>query len=160
VYNHLRLAGDPTVWTLSEPISDPSQLESGLPLQFAVASPVPGTLLLSGKAAASVALYAQEPGGVIPSGGGLLPQGVIPSGDTPRESYLYLPSATGLTADSLGYELPGQVSLADLASQIMSAMGQGTFCTVPLSGGVADGVLAINGATVPFTVLFTVQPPD
>lgn len=160
MYNHLRIEGDPTVWTLGDPMTDPSQLQSGQPLQVAIIAPVPGTLVLSGKAAASMALYGQEPGGVIPSGGGIGPQGVIPSGNMPRESFLYLPSATGLSADSLGYELPAQVNLAVLADQVASAMGAGAFFPVPLSGGAEDGVLVLSGATASFVVLFTILQGD
>lgn len=166
MYDHLRIEGDPTIWVLSEPVDDSALTVPGQPFQAAIVAPLPGTLVLSGRAAASAVLYSAGPGGVIPSGGAPLPagpgnpepgnpepHGVIPSGDTPGMPQLYLPSVTGLSSQPSGCPLPATTNLAALAAQISTAMTQGTFCTVEYGDGAESGVAVLNGAALPFVVL-------
>lgn len=135
-YPYLQIQGDPTTWKLSEPI-DASALTSEQPFQATILAGRSGTLILSGRAMASAAL----------SGVG----NAIPSGAEPVSlPFLYLPSTAALEPDRLGYALPEGTNLSAVQAEITAAMGQGTVCTVPSN----DGVLVLNGATLPFVVLF------
>jgi hypothetical protein len=156
MYQQLRIEGDPTTWVLGQPIEDTALTQSSAPFQAEIIAPLAGTLILSGRAAASVALY-DPPGGVIPSGatpGGVKPSGVIPSGASPLTPCLYLPSAAGLSIESPGYQLPVAPDLPTLASEITAAMSQEKPCTVAFGVGSDGGVLVLNGAALPFAVLF------
>jgi hypothetical protein len=157
MYQQLRIAGDPTTWVLSEPIEDTALTQASAPFQAEIIAPLAGTLILSVRAAASVVLY-NPPGGVIPSGatpGGVKPSGVIPSGASPLTPCLYLPTATGLSIESPGYPLPVAPALPALASEITAAISQEKPCTVAFGVGSAGGLLVLNGAALPFAVLFT-----
>jgi hypothetical protein len=50
--------------------------------------------------------------------------------------------------------LPAGTNLAELQAQIAAAMTQQTTCTVQ----TGDGVLLLNGATLPFVVIFPALP--
>jgi len=139
-YGFLKIGDDPTTWELSEPITATALAPSGnAPFCATIVEPRTGTLLLSSRAAASVALWGA--GGATPNGGEFMAQ-----------PFLYLPSVTGLTATAPGsmYALPDGTDLEALAAQITTAMSQSQPCTVQLS----DGVIVLNGATLPFAVLF------
>jgi len=139
-YRFLKIDADPTNWMLSEPIDAEALTPSGnAPFSATIVKPRTGTLLLSSRAAASVVLWGE--GGVTPNGGAFKEQ-----------AFLYLPAATGLTSTAPGsmYELPAGTDLDGLAAQIAAAMSQSEPCTVQYS----DGVIALNGATLPFVVLF------
>ena len=141
LYASLRIAGDPTNWRLSQ-ATGPEELTQpdNAPFRATVIAPRAGTLLLSSRAAASVVLSGVG-GGATPNGGPIMP-----------EAFLYLPSATGLTAKAPAfmYPLPDPADLATLEDSISTAMSQGQPCTVPLS----EGVIVLNGATLPFVVIF------
>lgn len=140
VYALLKIGDDPTTWKLSEPIAATALApSSNAPFCATVVEPRTGTLLLSSRAAASVALWGV--GGATPNGGEFMAQ-----------PFLYLPSVTGLTATAPGsmYELPAGTGLPALAVQITTAMSHSQPCTIQMS----DGVIVLNGATLPFAVLF------
>jgi hypothetical protein len=139
-YDFLKIDDDPTNWKLSEQIDAEALTSSGnAPFQATIVAPRTGTLLLSGRAAASAVLWGV--GGATPNGG-----------DFMAAPFLYLPSKTGLTATASGsmYALPAGTDLNALAAQIAAAMSEGQTCTVEYS----DGVIVLNGATLPFAVLF------
>jgi hypothetical protein len=139
-YDFLKIGDDPTNWKLSEPIDAAALIPSGnAPFSATIVAPRTGTLLLSGRAAASVVLWGL--GGATPNGGPFMVQ-----------PFLYLPSVTGLTSTAPGsmYALSGGTELQAVAAQITTAMSQGQPCTLQLS----DGVAVLNGATLPFAVLF------
>lgn len=142
-YPYLQIEGDPTIWMLSAAI-DASALTSRQPFQAAIVAGLNGTLtlgrngtlILSSRAASAVL---SGIGNAIPSGGHLV-----------SPSFLYLPSATGLKPGTPGYALPPEADPAALQNEITAAMSQSKFCTIPSS----NGVLVLNGATLPFVVLF------
>lgn len=143
-YPCLQIEDDPTIWMLSQSI-DASAVTSQQPFQTAIVAGSngkqilgrSGTLILSGRVAASAVLSGV--GNAIPSGSHLV-----------SPPFLYLPSAAGLQPNAPGYALPPDADLTALQGEIAAAMGQGGFCTVP-SG---NGVLVLNGSTLPFVVLF------
>jgi hypothetical protein len=139
-YPYLQIGNDPTTWLLSEPIAA-SALTSAQPFQGAVTAGRSGTLILSSRAAVSAMLA---------GAGNAIPSGAVPV----SPAYLYLPSATGLNPEKPGYALPEGTNLAELQAQIAAAMTQQTTCTVEYSGGV----LLLNGATLPFVVIFPALP--
>jgi hypothetical protein len=136
-YRNLQIEGDPTIWVLSEPIDAPALTVSAEPFRAAISAPRAGTMLLSSRAAAGAVLTGV--GGVTPNGSGIV---------TPAS--MYLPSVTGLKLSSPGYQLPAGTNLAALEGEITAAMSQSTFLTVEC----LDGVVVLNGATLPFVVLF------
>lgn len=132
----LQIEGDPTKWWPLNPFQA-SQL-SGQPLSIQVNGPIQATLVLSGKSA-SVAVFdssSADPGPTI----------------EPQVPSIYVPTAAGLSAGHVGYELPTNVNLTDLANQIMASMRSGHSQTITLGGG---GTLVLNGATLSFVILVT-----
>jgi hypothetical protein len=140
--NYLQIAGDPTKWWPTDPFHA-SQL-TGQPLSIPVNAPIQATLVLSGKSA-SVAVFDSPSGQTDPGPGTLEPQ--VP--------YIYVPTASGLSAGHVGYELPTNVNLTDLANQIMASMRSGHSQAVTLGGSDSGGTLVLNGATLSFAVLVT-----
>jgi hypothetical protein len=138
MYAIVRIDGDPTTWTLQDPIDAGLLTGLGEPLAVQVTHPLRGTLLLSVGAAAGVALLD-------------LPVNWIPGHIQLPEPALYLPSPAGPTDSDHGYTLPAAADLAKLQSDITAAMTDGTILPVALAGGV----LVLNGATLPFAVLCT-----
>jgi hypothetical protein len=143
-YPYLQIGSDPTTWMLSEAI-DAQALTSRHPVEAPVVAGWNGrlklgrngTLILSSRAAGSVVLSGV--GNAIPSGGRLV-----------SPAFLYLPSAAGLKQSTPGYALPPDTDVAALQNEITTAMSRSEFCTVPSS----HGALVLNGATLPFVVLF------
>ena len=134
----LRIASDPTLWVLQDPIDVAQLTASAQPVAVGVAHPLRGTMLLSGRAAASVALLGPQPVGWRPSGI-ILPEPV-----------LYLPSPGGPTHSNAGFTLPGGTDLAKLQGDVTAAMTAGTTAAVAIAGG---GELVLNGASLPFVIL-------
>ncbi len=148
MYSHIQIDGDPTKWWLDQPI-DASYLTGQTP-RFQVKAPLVGTLLLSPKSAASVAFFDIPPEGAIPPPEGAVPHDV----DLPASaSVIYVPTATGPSAGSVGYELPDFVNLADLADQVTALMRAGRSQTIALGSTGSGGALVLNGATLSFVVL-------
>jgi|SRR5580658_1359744 hypothetical protein len=136
---YVQIEGDPTQWWLDSGQSvDVSQLTKKA-LSIKITAPLTGTLLISPKAG-SIAIFEN-------------PRGAVAPGPVPHLApTVYVPTATGPSAGSAGFDLPSSVNLSDLASQIATAMSKGSSQTVPLDGAT----LALNGATVPFVVLSVV----
>jgi hypothetical protein len=134
VTSYLQIEGDPTRWFPVNPFQA-SQL-TGQPLSIPVIAPAQATLVISGKAG-SVAVFevpSSQPGPTI----------------EPQAPTIYVPTAAGLSAGRVGYDLPANVNLTDLANQIIASMKSGHTQAVILSGG---GTLVLNGATLSFVVL-------
>jgi hypothetical protein len=143
-YLFLQIEGDPTIWKLSEPIDASAVMLPGQPFRATIVAPLPGALVLSCQAAVSVVLYSPLD---VPGGTGATPNGL----KSPTTPFVYLPSVTGLPpASPPGYPLSAGSDLAALEEDITAAMSQRTFYTVEFS----DSTLVLNGATLPFVVLF------
>jgi hypothetical protein len=140
MYNYLQIEGDPTTWSLVQPI-DASRL-TGEKIVFQVSSPLQGTLVISPRAA-SVAAVDQPWHG----------HGGVPSDGDVLAKYIYLPTSTGPSAGSYGYQLPISANLAELADRIAAAMQEGRNYTVHLAGIQEGGVLVLSGTALPFVVL-------
>jgi hypothetical protein len=132
--SYIQIGDDPTKWWLVQPFNA-SQL-SGQPLNLNLAGPLNGILVLSGKSA-SVALFDE-------------PNAASPSILNPSVGAIYLPTATGPSAAHFGYALPPTANVDNLASQIVTAMRDGTRQAITLYGG---GTLVLNGATMSFVVI-------
>ncbi|HEY6278291.1 MAG TPA: hypothetical protein VIX86_18395 [Streptosporangiaceae bacterium] len=145
MFSILRIEGDPTAWYVDPPVTA-GQLTAGSPVALPLASPLAGRLLLSPRAVGSVAVMDPGPG-----------HGVIPSGAQLPEPCLYLPSPAGAGGQPR-YPLPPLTDLAALESQIMAAMGAGSFVTVELTAVADTGVLVLNGAALSFAVLCPASP--
>jgi len=131
---YIQIEGDPTRWWPTQPFQA-SQL-TGQPLSIPVNAPAQATLVVSGKAG-SVAVFevpAGQPGPTI----------------EPQVPSIYVPTATGLATGHVGYALPANANLTDLANQIVATMRSGHNQAITLSGG---GTLVLNGATLSFVVL-------
>ena len=127
---HIQIGDDPTIWWLAQQIQ-PSQLTQ--PLGVVTWYPIRGTLVLSPKAA-HVAIFSPPPV--------LVPTPLSTSG-------IYLPTAAGVSAGQIGYQLTGG-DPAVLANQIQALMHSGQSQTITLGG--AGGTLVLNGATLSFAV--------
>lgn len=140
MYVVITIAGDPTSWW-TESLTDGNELVA----QFAqgavkvpVFYPVKGTLLISKDA--SVAILDVPPS-----------VSWIPSGVQAPVATLYVQDAPSAT-DS-GYTLRVGTNLADLESQITTAMDRRDETTVPVSSATGSGVAILNGASLTFAVV-------
>ncbi len=127
---HIQIGDDPTIWWLVQPIQ-PSQLTQ--PLTVLTWYPIWGMLVLSPRAS-HVAIFTPPPV-LVP------PPLAVPD--------IYLPTAAGVSAGHIGYELTG-TDPAVLAEQIQALMRNGQRQTITLGG--AGGTLVLNGATLSFAV--------
>lgn len=135
----LQIDDDPTKWLLDPP-TDASSLTGQTP-RFQVKAPLAGTLLLSSRVAASAAVF------------DLPAEGAAPSALAIATPVIYVPTGTGPSAGSAGYELPPFVVLPDLADQIATSMRDGSSQTIALGGTEFGGTLVLNGAALSFVVL-------
>jgi hypothetical protein len=133
---YLQVQGDPTQWWLAQAVQS-SQL-TGQVLSVEVEAPLAGTLLLSPNSA-GVAVFDQPGTSTEPS---------LVENPNP---VIYLPTTTGPSTGSVGYELPASVDLANLASEITALMQNGGKQTIAL--GASGASLVLNGATLSFVVL-------
>jgi hypothetical protein len=134
---YVQIEGDPTQWWLDPGQSvDVSQLTNQV-LKIKITAPLAGTLLISPKAG-SIAVFENPPGAAKP----------VPH----LQPTVYVPTPTGPSFDSPGFDLPSSVDLSDLASQVATAMSKGSSQKVPL-GGPESATLVLNGASLPFVVL-------
>jgi hypothetical protein len=139
--SYLQIDGDPTKWWPTQSFQA-SQL-TGQPLSIPLHAPAQATLVLSGKSA-SVAVFelsSGQPGPTV----------------EPQAPSIYVPTINGLSTGHVGYELPANVDLTDLANQIVAAMRTGHNQSIILSGG---GTLVLNGGTLSFAVLCEAIPPS
>jgi len=141
--NYLQIQGDPTKWWPVQPV-EAAQLR-GPTLSVAIQAPLYGTLVISSRTATITLVSKPDVGGSVPSGADILVESI------------YLPTATGPSPGSTGYELPAGTNLADLASEIATLMSEGKSQAIPLGGALSGGVLMLNGATLPFVVLAPVH---
>jgi hypothetical protein len=137
---YLQIGDDPTQWWPTDPFQA-SQL-TGQPLSIPVSSPLQATLVLSGTAA-SVAVFNQ-------------PSAPVGPAIEPQAPSIYVPTSAGLSAGHVGYELPADVNLQNLASQIVATMQSGSTQTITLGG--TGGTLVLNGATLSFVVICQQSP--
>ena len=139
MYNALRIDADPTTWELTEVIEQVPT--SSAPVVLPVSHPLTGNLVLSPRSVGS-AVFLEY----------VASHGTRPNGILNPEQVLYVPSPNGPDVHSNPpnfYTLPSAVDLAALQADIIAAMTGGTFLTV----NVTQGVVVINGVTVPFAVL-------
>jgi hypothetical protein len=137
MYGNLQIEGDPTIWWLDQPV-DVSQW-TGQTVSVSVKAPISGTLLISLRVA-SVAAFTESGVSAAPS------SLVLPF------PAIYLPTASGPSANSYGYVLPLSANLSNLEGQISAAMGGGISVTIPF-GLASNGALIVSGAALPFVVL-------
>lgn len=140
VAGYLKIQGDPTSWGLAA--APPQDGWSDTPAAIPIITPVAGTLILSpaqtGSFALTLAIYAN----------GWL------HGPTLQVASpcLYIPTTSGLTADSHGYPLAAQYDLPTLQQSILDAMTTGSMLPVVVDAD-GIGVVMLNGAQLPFAVL-------
>jgi hypothetical protein len=146
----VRIHGDMNIWTLAVDLDSAQLADPAQPQELSVAKPLTGTLLLSVRGVAGVALL---PNGTVD------PMGWIP-GDVPIP-HLYLPSATISAAAQNLYQLAENVDPVALQSQIIGAMTPGPEGAAPVNANVnvnvtVDGQgssVVLNCATLPFVVI-------
>jgi hypothetical protein len=147
MYTNLQIDGDPTMWSLAQAIDVSKLPPFGQTLAVQVTSPLNGTMLLSRKSAASMALFTR-----------MSPEGSVPHDIRLMMPILYLPSSAGPQVGSPGYELPVATDLGELARNIEAAMATGQPYTVEIAGSLSGGQLLLNGAVLPFVVLCPAAP--
>jgi hypothetical protein len=145
MFSVLRIEGDPTDWFIDPPVTA-GQLTAGAPVALPLASPLAGRIVLSPRAAGSIAVMEPPPG-----------HAHIPSGAKLPDPCLYLPSPAGPSSQT-SYPLAPLTDLAALENQIAGAMSAGTFVTVELTAVAHTGVLVLNGAALSFAVLCPASP--
>lgn len=69
-------------------------------------------------------------------------------------SFVYLPSATGPVPGAPRYAV-SSITTAALEQGILDAMAKGTFFSVNATAPTGTGGLILNGAALPFAVLYT-----
>ncbi len=134
--SYIQISGDPTKWWPDQSFSA-SQL-TGQPVSVQIISPVAGFLVISPRAA-GVAVF--ELNQALPD-----PLAIQAPG-------IYVPSAAGLAVGHAGYQLPA-VDVGNLAGQITALMRDSRSQAVTLGGTASGGTLVLNGATLPFAVVF------
>lgn len=150
----LQIGTDPTCWYL--PPSEYDTVAAGLaqpgnPFAVDVLAPLQGRLVLSPRAAGSVAL-------TLP----ITPVGWVPGGAVkPTVPLLHLPSSAPPTHDNPGYLLAGDTDVAALEQKLIAAMaGPGSVVTLALGGpGPGKEVLRLSGATLTYAVLCRATAP-
>ena len=148
-YIFLRIGTDPTAWVVEDvgPDTVAAQLSQATgPIVLPVIDPLQGDLVVSPSAAATISV--QGP----PAGHGWRPSHIA----LPRWPVLYLPSPTSPTQDSPGYPLAPNTDLAVLQQDIITAMTNDTFISIPVAD-IQGGVVLLNGAALSFAVLAQVH---
>jgi hypothetical protein len=152
MYLVVRFDGDPTFWSLnpgadSQPMADLLATSTD-PISVPVTEPLAGTMLISPRCAGSVAILDQMP-----------IESWIPSGVKAPSAVLYVPTATGPTAEFPGYSLAGETNLGDLSQEIQGAMKTGGAITTPITTSKGAGKLRIDGSALAFVVLCPPSAP-
>ncbi|SRR5712691_3564752 len=143
----VRFDGDPTFWSLKSPV-DPTPLVNELasskdPISVSVTGPLVGTMLISPRCVGSMAILDEDSIG-----------SWIPSGVEAPSAVLYVPTATGPTAQFPGYALPAGTNLTDLGQEILGAMKSGEVITTPIgTASKGSGQLRIYGGALAFAVV-------
>jgi hypothetical protein len=150
----LQIGADPVSWYLHD--ADYEALAAQLsqaagPVTVPVFGPLSGRMVLNTRAAGNVALG--PPGldihGTHPS------DGRVPG--TPP--LLYVPTVSPPGPSPAGYRLPPDTDLAGLEQQIVAAMTQSSFLSVPLSIQSELAVVVLSGASLSYCVLCPAKPP-
>jgi hypothetical protein len=145
----VRIGSDPTSWAVEDATSASAaeQLASG-PVALPVTAPLSGTLVVSPRAAGSVALI-NPPGGKIWETHDWNPG----HGQAPTAPLVYLPSPAGPGQGGL-YAVSSNVNRDTVIQEIMAAMaGDGKMLTFPVYDASGTGVLVISGASLAFAVV-------
>jgi hypothetical protein len=150
----LQIGTDPTCWYL--PPSEYDTVAAGLarpdnPFAVDVLAPLQGRLVLSPRAAGSVAL-------TLP----ITPVGWVPGGAVrPTVPLLHLPSPVAPAHDNPGYLLAAGTDVAAVEQELIAAMtGPGSVVTLTLDvPGPGKGVLRVSGATLTYAVLCRATAP-
>jgi hypothetical protein len=148
-YIFLQIGTDPTRWTLenADPDTVAAQLSQATgPVVLPVAGPLPGNLIVSPSAAASISV--QRP---LPTHS-LHPSHIALT----RWPVLYLPSPAGPTHVAPGYLLDPATDLAAQEQDIIAAMSRRTFLSIQ-TADIPGGVVLLNGAVLNFAVLARVH---
>jgi hypothetical protein len=157
-YAQILVDGDPNIWTLRKPVSDPAEIiRSSAPLALGVRRPFDGILLLSVKAAAFVTLL-PSPGAWSQTATGWVYDDF--RGPSP---ILYLPSVSIPATGPVLYQTPAGTTLAELQSTLTTAMTRSQRASVSFEVAGSLGQVMVNGATLPFAVIVspgTSLPPQ
>ncbi len=148
-YIFLRIGTDPTAWVVEDagPGTVAAQLSQATgPVVLPVIDPLQGNLVVSPSAAATISVQGPPPGH------GWRPSHIA----LPRWPVLYLPAPTSPTQDSPGYPLAPNTDLAALQQDIITAMTNDTFISIPVAD-IQGGVVLLNGAALSFAVLAQVH---
>ena len=144
----VRIGSDPASWVVSNPSYEDLVKELGQgtdPVLLQVTAPLTGQLVLSHRAAGSVALI-QPPGGRVWQTHDWNPG----HESAPSAPLVYLASPAGPGQGSL-YAVSSSVSTA--VQDIQTAMKGGTVFTFQVYDPSGTGTLVINGGALPFAVV-------
>ncbi len=146
----VRIGGDPTSWVAADQSYESMTAElrkAAGPVVIPVTAPLVGSLVLSHRAAASVAVI-QPPGGMV-----LRTTGWNPGHEGgPSAPILYLASPTGPGPDAV-YAVSSNVDYGTAVQEITTAMTNGTVLAFGVYDASGTGTLLINGAALPFAVV-------
>ena len=146
----VRIGTDPTSWAVAEPsyASIVEQLgQASAPVVLMVTAPLDGQLVLSHRAAGSVAVI-QPPGGRVWETHEWNPG----HGAAPTAPLVYLAAPAG-SGQGPGFAVSSNVNKATVVEEIASAMKEGTMLTLQVYDASGTGALVINGAALPFAVV-------
>jgi hypothetical protein len=148
-YIFLRIGTDPTAWVLesTDPDTVAAQLRQATgPVVLPVLDPLQGDLVVSPSAAATISVASPFPvHNWHPSHLAL-----------PLWPVMYLPSSTGPTQNSPGYQLDPNTDLTALGERIIAAMRERTVLSIQVADS-RGGVVLLNGAALGFAVLARVH---
>lgn len=146
----VRIGSDPASWVVSNPSYEDLVKELGQatgPVVLQVTAPLSGQLVLSHRAAGSVAII-QPPGGRVWQTHDWNP-GHESAPSAPR---VYLASPAGPDQGSL-YAVSSNVSIMTAVQHIQTAMKDGTVFTFQVYDPSGTGTLLINGGALPYAVV-------
>ena len=144
----VRIGSDPTSWAVADATSATlaEQLASG-PVALPVTAPLTGTLVVSPKAAGSVALI-EPPGGQVWETHDWNPG----HGQAPSAPLVYLASPAG-PGQAPMYVVSSNVARETVVQDIVTAMAGGKMLTFQVYAASGTGVLVISGGALPFAVV-------
>jgi hypothetical protein len=145
----VRIGGDPTSWTVAgqsyETMTEELSNATG-PVVIQVISPLVGSLVLSHRAAGSVAVI-QPPGGVVFKNTGSNPG----HEQAPTTATLYLASPAGPGPGAM--YAASNANFAAAVQEVSTAMANGAVLALSVYDASGTGTLLINGAALPFAVV-------
>ena len=146
----VRIGSDPTSWVVPDSSFESVATQLGQatgPVVLPVTSPLTGKLVLSHRAAGSVALLG-PPGGTV-----WQTHDWNPGQSAPSAPSVYLASSAGPGQGSL-YAVSSNVNIATAVQEIVAAMTGNTVLTFQVYDSSGTGVLLINGAALAFAVVY------